>query len=311
MKTKKAPTITLNNGVVMPMLGLGTYLGKSLKREVIGDLLRKAIVDCGYRLIDTAKIYDYEEEVGAALEQIFKDPKTGIKREDLFIVNKLWNDDHDKVEESLRSSLKKMRLDYFDLYLVHWPITQCIDPATFNFSKVPLHVTWKKMEECSKKGLVRAIGVSNFNCQLLLDMLSYAEVKPAVNQIELHPYLPQTNLVKFCQKVGIQVMAFGPLSAPGSTAPGTSAIVDPVVQELAKKYGMTPAQVCLSWGIARGHVVIPSTSHLARLKENMDAGKFEMSKEDAERLSNLPTRLRIYDPLTGVFHPWGNIPIFE
>ena len=302
-------TVTLNTGAKIPMLGIGTFLGKSLKKETIGELLKTAILNCGYRLIDTAKIYEYEEELGVALKEIFATGK--VKREDLFIVNKLWNDEHDKVEEALTGSLKKMQLDYFDLYLVHWPVTDCLDQDKLSFTKVPLYKTWAKMEECYKKGLTKAIGVSNFNTQILLDMMTYAEIRPAINQIELHPYLPQPNLVHFCQTLGIQVMAYGPLSAPGSTAPGTSAIVDPVVLELSKKYSKSPAQICLAWGMARGHIVIPATSSASRLKENMDAVTFTMEKEDVEKMSELKTKLRIYDPLTGVFHPWGHIPVFE
>jgi len=305
----KVPTITLNNGVKMPVLGLGTYLGKSLKKDMIGDILKKAILECGYRLIDTAKVYEYEAEIGVALNELFTSGK--IKREELFIVNKLWNDDHGNVEEALKESLKKMKLDYFDLYLVHWPVTKCLDPDKWCFAKVPLHVCWKQMEQIYKKGLVKAIGVSNFCVQLLLDMMSYAEIMPAVNQIEIHPYLPQDALIRFLKKLNIQPMAFAPLSAPGSTAPGTSALVDPVVLEISKKYNKTPAQIALSWGIAHGHIVIPATSNLARLKENISAVSIKLEKEDYERLSKLKNKLRIYDPANGEFHPWGLLPVFD
>lgn len=306
-----AKTVKLNNGLIMPMIGMGTYLGTSSKKDVIIPLLKKAVIEGGVRLIDTAKVYGYEEELGIALEDIFKDPKANIKRQDLFIVNKLWNDAHDNVEQAIMESLKKMKLEYFDLYLVHWPVNECLDQGKLIFKKVPLYKTWKGMEDIYKKGLAKSIGVSNFNCQILLDLFTYAEVIPAVNQIELHPYLPQTNLVNYCKKVGIQPMAFAPLSAPGSTKPGTSAIIDPVVTNLAKKYSKSPAQICLAWGMARGHVVVSASSSLERIKENLAATNFVLKEEDVEALSNLQKKLRIYDPAIGTFHPWGHIPVFE
>ena len=182
----------------MPRFGLGTFQAK--KGEVKAAVLEA--LKLGYLLIDTAASYSNEEDIGEALEEYWSDPAAPTKRENLFITTKLMSEEKADPEAALRASLKKLKLDYVDLYLIHWPQSGYVK-ETDSWERVPNHVVWKTLEGCVKQGLVRTLGVSNFNCQSLLDLLTYCEIKPVVNQIELHPYLPQTNLLKFMKRVGI------------------------------------------------------------------------------------------------------------
>ena len=201
----------LNDGTRIPRIGFGTFLSLNIK-----DLLSEAI-KVGYRHFDTARKYDNEKEIGSALNYILIEEK--IERKDLYITTKVWNDSKDNVEFSLKESLKDLQLDYVDLFLIHWPIGE-FNPETKKWKQTPLHKTWKDMESCVNKGLCKSIGVSNFNTQILLDLLSYADIKPVCNQIELHPYLIQEDLVNFCLKYGIQCVAYSPLCGGGLTAFG-------------------------------------------------------------------------------------------
>jgi diketogulonate reductase-like aldo/keto reductase len=194
-------SVILNNGIEMPLMGLGTYKLEDIKNSI------KTAVKCGYRLFDTASLYDNELEVGLALNECIQEGL--IKREEIFLVTKLWNDDHENPEGALKKSLQLLNMDYVDLYLIHWPMGEVKDGKLIK--QVPLHKTWAKLEECVNKGLTKTIGVSNFNVQLLLDLLSYANIKPVVNQVELHPYLTQEDLVDFCHRFEIRVAAYNPI----------------------------------------------------------------------------------------------------
>lgn len=283
----------------IPPLGLGTRKGKTSP-----DLVKAAITDYGYRLIDTASYYENEEEVGQGI----KAAAEKVPREDVFVVSKVWNDEKDDVEGALRKSLKRLQLDYLDLYLVHWPIGVCVDELKWRYKQRPMHAVWGDMESCVRKGLCKRIGVSNFHCQLLLDILSYAEIPPTANEIELHPYCVQRKLVQYCLSNDITPIAYGPLTAPGDEF-STCALKDPVIVGLAEKYKRTPAQICLQWGLANGHVVIPQTKTVGRLKENMEATGFTIEGEDLKKIDGLDRTLRLYDPNTrGQF---GGIPIFS
>ena len=181
------PSVTLSSGNKMPVVGFGTWMMADKERDMA--VLRKALKEDGYRHIDTATLYQNEDWIGELVAECISE---GVfTREEIFITTKLWFPDAGDVEGTLKKSLEKLKLDYVDQYLIHWPM---IDPK----KPIPHHVTWKGMEECYKKGLAKSIGVSNWTVALLLDMLTYAEVKPAVNQVELHPYLAQSDLVKFC-----------------------------------------------------------------------------------------------------------------
>ncbi len=299
-------TLTLNTGAKIPTVGLGTLCAKEGLREVI----RSAVLECGYRHIDTARDYGNEDIVGATIEEMVKAKQ--IRREDLFVTTKIFNHEKGKgkIAETLRDSLKNLRMSYVDLLLIHWPIGAC-DKATKTIQQTPLYQTWAEFEECYEQGLCKAIGVSNFGVQLLLDLFTYCKHRPAVNQIELHPYLAQTDLVEFCRSQGIVVEAYSPLGSPGTAGwrPELPAVLEnPVVKELAKKYSRTPAQVMLNWGMSRGYVILPKTEKKERLKENMAAGEFAMEKGDYEKLSGLNIGLRYFDAKywDGTLH----IPIF-
>lgn len=310
----KIPTVKLSNGVDCPLIGLGTYIGFPPKKELVIPMVKAAILKYGYRLIDCSKVYGVEEEVGIALKELFTDPKSGITRKDLIIVDKVWIDEMDDIEGAMRAALKRLQLDYFDIYLSHWPMPEIIDKEKMKCKPLPLHKRWKVMEDCAKKGLTKALGCSNFNCQTLVDLLSYAEMKPVVNQIELHPYLPQTNLVRYCQLNDIQVMAYAPLCNPQtakSLSKTTTPFTDPVILELSKKHGKSVGQICLNWAIQRKHIVIPATTKLERLSEYVASTEFKLTPEEIERINNLGVKMRMYDPATWNFFDWGKIPIFE
>eukprot|EP00826_Nyctotherus_ovalis_P057758 TRINITY_DN7904_c0_g2_i4.p1 TRINITY_DN7904_c0_g2~~TRINITY_DN7904_c0_g2_i4.p1 ORF type:complete len:292 (+),score=86.39 TRINITY_DN7904_c0_g2_i4:107-982(+) len=278
-------------------IGLGTF------NETTKDLIYSAIVDYSYRLIDTAAIYQNEEAVGEGI----KAASERVPREDLFVASKVWNDAKEDVEGALRASLKRLGLDYLDLYLIHWPLGVCVDADKWKYKQPPLHKTWAAMEACVRKGLCKRIGVSNFNCQLILDLLSYAEIPPYVNQIELHPYCAQRKFVKYCLANGIKPMAYGPLAA-GKTL-GSDLLGEPVIVELAEKYKKTPGQICLQWGMANQHLVIPRTKTVARLKENMESINFIIDPEDLKKIDALDRKSRLY--LSSVDMLMEGVPIFD
>ena len=296
----------LNNGGSIPVIGLGTLCAKESLKEIV----RSAIIDYGYRHIDTARNYKNEEYVGEAIQSVLKEGK--IKREDLFITTKIYNDEKGKgeIEPNLRESLKKLQLDYVDLLLVHWPLG-ATDKETKKITQTPLYQTWAEFEECCNKGLCKSIGVSNFGVQLLLDMFTYCKIRPAVNQIEIHPYLTQEDLVKFCQDQKIVVEAYSPLGSLGTLdwRPSKENILeDKLLKELAEKYKKTPAQIALNWGLKRNYVIIPKTEKKERLEENMKAGSFVMEEEDYAKISKLNKDMRCFD--TKYWDSTLRIPIF-
>ncbi|KAK4757212.1 hypothetical protein SAY87_007339 [Trapa incisa] len=298
-------TITLNSGFKMPVVGLGVWRmdGKHIKDLVLSS------IKIGYRHFDCAADYKNEPEVGEALAEAFR---TGlVKREDLFITTKLWNSDHGHVIEACKDSLKKLQLDYLDLYLIHFPIaTKHTGVGTTDSAldadgelevdtTISLESTWHSMEELVSMGLVRSIGISNYDIFLARDCLAYSKVKPAVNQIETHPYFQRQSLVKFCQKHGICVTAHTPLGGAVANAElfGTvSCLDDPILKGLAEKYKKTVAQIVLRWGIQRDTVVIPKTSKLQRLEENFQVFDFELTKEDMALIQTTDRQYRTNNP---------------
>jgi len=293
--------ITLNNGFKMPIIGLGVW---RIAGQEVKDLIINSI-KIGYRHFDCAADYKNETEVGVALKEAFD---TGlVKREDLFITTKLWNSDHGHVAEACKDSLKKLQLDYLDLYLVHFPVaTKHTGVGTTDSAMgedgvldidttISLETTWHAMEGLVSSGLVRSIGISNYDIFLTRDCLAYSKIKPAVNQIETHPYFQRDSLVKFCQKHGVYVTAHTPLGGAAANTEwfGTvSCLDDQILKGLAEKYKKTAAQVALRWGIQRNTVVIPKTSKLERLKENFQVFDFELSKEDIDLISNMEKKYR-------------------
>lgn len=269
----------------MPQIGLGTF---AIRDEAARKSIKEAILEVGYRHLDTAELYKNEAEIGEVLQECFE---AGLKREEIFITTKLWVDDVADPEAALKTSLGKLKLDYVDLYLIHWPVTP-FDKDTGKHAKIPFYKTWQKMEGLVKAGLTKAIGISNFNVQFTLDILTYAEIKPAVNQLELHPYLAQVDAVEWYKKMGIVPEAYSPLLSPNTVGVFPRAdtkvlLDDPLVKELAEKYGKSKGQIILNWGLARGHVIIPKSSNKARQIENMESYQFKMEKEDVEKLTGL------------------------
>ena len=258
-------TVMLNNGVAMPGLGLGVFkVGDG--SPVVSAV--KSALRAGYRSIDTAAVYGNEEGVGQAINE------SGIEREKLFVTSKVWNADqgYETTLQAYETSLKKLGLEYLDLYLIHWPV------------KGKYLDTWRAMTELYKQGKVRAIGVSNFQIHHLKDILDASDVVPAVNQIELHPLLNQKDIRDFCQLNNIVVEAWSPLMKGNLDLP--------VLLDLAKKYQKSPAQIVLRWHIQHGVVVIPKSVHDHRIRENALVFDFSLSADEVTLIDTLHTGKR-------------------
>uniref|UniRef100_A0A0D6R5E0 NADP-dependent oxidoreductase domain-containing protein n=1 Tax=Araucaria cunninghamii TaxID=56994 RepID=A0A0D6R5E0_ARACU len=297
--------VTLYNGHKMPIVGLGVW---RMDGHLVRDLIFNAL-HLGYRHFDCAADYKNEAEVGQALAEAFRQGL--VKREEIFITTKLWNSDHGHVLEACKDSLKKLQLEYLDLYLIHFPVaTRHTGVGTTDSAldedgmldidtTVSLETTWHAMEGLVSAGLVRSIGISNYDIFLTRDCLAYSKIKPAVNQIETHPYFQRESLVKFCQKHGIAITAHTPLGGGVANIEwfgSVSCLEDPSLQTLAKKYNRTPAQIALRWGIQRNTIVIPKSSKMERLKENIDVFDFELSKEDMEAIKCMDRKMRTNNP---------------
>jgi methylglyoxal/glyoxal reductase len=267
MPTSLQETTTLHNGVKMPWFGLGVFKVQE-GMEVIESV--KAAIKHGYKAIDTAAIYKNEEGVGQAIKE------SGVPREELFITTKVWNSDqgYETTLQAFETSMEKLGLEYLDLYLIHWP------------GKTKYKETWKALEKLYKDGRVRAIGVSNFQVHHLEDLISEAEIKPMVNQVEYHPHLTQTELLAYCQREGIQLEAWSPLKQG-------QLLSDPTINEIADKYQKSAAQVILRWDLQNKVVTIPKSIKEQRIIENANIFDFELSNEDMERINNLNRNERV------------------
>ncbi|PYZ96153.1 aldo/keto reductase [Alteribacter lacisalsi] len=267
--------VTLNNGVQMPRLGLGVY--KASDGEEVGRAVHEALA-AGYRMIDTAAVYENEEGVGRAVRQ------AEVPRDEIFVTTKVWNDrqGYDETLGAFEESREKLGLDVIDLYLVHWPVTG-------KFKE-----TWRAMERLYREGKVRAIGVSNFNVHHLETLLEDAEVTPAVNQMEFHPFLTLPELHSFCREKGIQLEAWSPLTRG-------RIFEEPLIQELSEKYGKSPAQLILRWDLQKDVVTIPKSVTPERIRENAHIFDFEITKDDMRRIDSLNRNHRFsQDPDTFV-----------
>ncbi len=253
--------VTLSNGVKMPILGYGVY-------QVTKEECERCVLDAlkvGYRHIDTAQAYFNEEEVGSAVL------KSGVPREDIFLTTKVWieNYGYEKAKKSVEESMRKLQTDYLDLVLLHQPFAD-------------YYGAWKALEELYEEGKIRAIGISNFYADRMVDFASFNRVKPMVNQMETHIFNQQKELKKWAEKYGIQLEAWGPFGE------GREGIFDnAVIGQIAEKYGKTAAQVMLRWNIQRGVVVIPKSTHAERMEENFKVFDFSLSDEDMEAIAAL------------------------
>lgn len=261
--SSRVPNLILNNGVEIPQLGFGVF--KIPPEETRQAVLRALGV--GYRHIDTAKLYDNETAVGAAVRE------SGLVREELFVTTKLWNSDqgYDATLRAFDASMERLGLETLDMYLVHWPT-----PARDKYVE-----TWRAMEKLYVDGRIRAIGVSNFQPDHLRRLLDKSSVVPVINQIELHPYLQQNEARKAHDELGVLTEAWGPL------ARGRSLLEDPVITGLADKHGRTPAQVVLRWHIELGNVVIPKSVTPSRMQDNFDIFDFALDEEDVAAVAAL------------------------
>lgn len=257
----------MNNGVAMPWLGLGLY------KTAEGAETEKAIevaIAAGYRSFDTASMYENEKSAGRALNNC------GLKRSDIFLTTKVWNTDHgfDPTLRAFSQSLKNLGMDYIDLYLIHWPVSGLFPE------------TWNALEHLYKDGVVRAIGVSNFNRRHLDMMQKISGTVPAINQVEFHPLLFQKDLLDYCMNLGIRLEAWRPLTR-GVIFDST------VIQGLSRKYGKTPAQIILRWDLQHGVVTIPKSVHPARIQENASIFDFSLSSDDVGLIDSLNQNQRM------------------
>ncbi|KAH8099360.1 Aldo/keto reductase [Cristinia sonorae] len=304
-------TIALSRtGAQMPTVGFGLW---KVTRSTCADTVYNAI-KAGYRLLDGAGDYGNEKEAGEGLRRAIADGI--VKREDVWVTSKLWNTFHayDHAKAIAKHQLELWGIEYFDLFLVHFPISlEYIEPSVkyppewwgldgkVHPANVPMSETWKAMEELVDEGLAKNIGVSNSSGAIVLDILRYARIPPQVNQVELHPYLTQEGLIKFCKTHGIAITAyssFGPQSYVELGYKGTavSLLEHDLVSQLAKKNNKTPAQVLLRWAVQQGLAVIPKSNNHDRLLANKDVLDWNLPEEDHKALSKLNINLRMNDP---------------
>ncbi|XP_035433173.1 aldo-keto reductase family 1 member B1 [Spodoptera frugiperda] len=312
----KVPSVTFNNGLTCPILGLGTWQSNP------GEVTRAVgeAIDIGYRHIDCAHLYFNEKEVGEAIKEKIK--QGIVKREDLFITSKIWNTYHrpDLVEKAVKISLSDLGLDYLDLYLIHWPMAykEGSDPFPSDangkviYSDVDYVDTWKAMENLVEKGLVKSIGVSNFNSVQLTRILNAATIKPVTNQVECHPYLNQTKLFDFCEARGVTLTAYSPLGSPQrpwAKPDEPSLLEDPKVLSIAKRLNKTPAQILIRYQVDRGIIVIPKSTSKSRIAENFNIWDFSLSEEDINAINSLDCNGRLIPQAEGrehKDHPFAN-----
>ncbi|XP_058108441.1 non-functional NADPH-dependent codeinone reductase 2-like [Magnolia sinica] len=289
------PTAVLSSGHTIPLIGMGTATYPVPPQDqLISNFI--SAMELGYRHFDTAAVYYTEEALGLAIAEAIR---RGVvkSREELFITSKLWCNEahHDRVIPAVKKTLENLGLEYLDLYLIHWPLSLKPGELTFQFKKEDLLAmdfksVWEAMEECQKLGLTKSIGVSNFSCKKLSDLIAVASIPPAVNQVEMHATWQQQKLREFCKENGIHVTAWSPLGANGATW-GTLAIMEsPVLKEIADAKGKTVAQVALRWLHEQGVSVVVKSFNKERMKKNIQIFDWELTKDERDQISRVPQR---------------------
>lgn len=299
----RVPTQVLSTGDRIPVVGLGTFGSDAVTAATVANTVRDAI-HFGYRHIDCASVYGNEREIGQVLEELLQGGV--VKRRELWITSKVWNDMHDRVIASCKQSLSDLRLDDLDLYLVHWPFPNYHPPHCDVTSRSPdakpyIHEnymkTWRQMEQLVEMGLVRNIGTSNMTIPKLKLLLRDAVIKPVCNEMELHPHFQQPELFQFCVDHGIQPIGYSPIGSPGRperdrTAEDTVDVEDPVIVEIARERKIHPAAVCIQWAIQRGQVPIPfSVNHY---RQNLEAAISDpLTEEQMRRIAAIDKNCRL------------------
>jgi alcohol dehydrogenase (NADP+) len=303
---RRVPQRTLYTGALMPAIGLGTFGSDHVSSDEVADAVRGA-AEAGYRHFDCASVYGNEDRIGFALLDVMA---AGVTRSDLWITSKLWNDKHgeEQVIASCRQSLEDLRLEYLDMYLVHWPFPNYHPPGCDVHTRHPdskpyIHSeymrTWQKMEELVDLGLVRHIGTSNMTAPKLRLLLKDARIKPAVNEMELHPHFQQPELFEFVRANGIEPIGYSPIGSPSRpqrdrTAADTAPTEDPGIVAIARRLGVHPAVVCVKWAVQRGQTPIPFSTNRRHYTANIEGAAGEpLIPEDMNLIRSLDRNCRL------------------
>ncbi len=303
---QSVPCVTLCNGEKIPVLGMGTFGSDTYSADEIATAVLGA-AEFGQRAFDCASVYSNEKEIGGALKLILEG---GVPREELFITSKVWNDMHGESEviQSCKQSLEDLGLEYLDLYLVHWPFPNFHPPGCSVESRSPdakpyIHEnymkTWAQMEQLVDMGLVKSIGTSNMTIPKLELLLRDCRIKPAINEMECHPHFQQPELFDYLVKHNIQPIGYSPIGSPARperdrTADDTVDIEDPLIVEIAKKYGVHPAVICIKWALQRGLVVIPFSTKPEKYKANLKAALMDnLTTEEMDAIGRIDRNCRL------------------
>jgi diketogulonate reductase-like aldo/keto reductase len=303
--SSKVPYKTFSNGAKIPAIGLGTFGSDNYDAETIAQAVKMAI-KMGYRHIDCASVYGNEKEIGVVLKELFAEGV--VKREDLWITSKVWNDKHKEVVESCKQSLADLQLDYLDLYLIHWPFPNFHAPKCDVTARQPDAVpyihedymkTWAQMESLYKTGLVKNIGTSNMTIPKMKLLLHDCKIKPVVTEMEIHPHFQQPELYNFMKENGLEVIGYSPIGSPkrperDKTPEDTVDIEDPVIVAIAERLNVHPAVVCLKWAVQRGQITIPFSVKESKLFSNLQGVTEDpLTGEEMEKISKIDKYCRL------------------